>query len=77
MLSIKECRQLLGDESSGLSDREVTELRDQLYAVARLFIETPLPEAVLERAAIVEHDGGIQFEEAIRRALADPATTVN
>ncbi len=38
MISTERCRALLG--SADVTDREVGELREQLYSLARLFIES-------------------------------------
>ena len=38
MLSIEECRRLLG-ESCPMSDKELTQVRDQLYLIADLAID--------------------------------------
>jgi len=44
MLSVKNCRQILGLESDNLSEREIEALRHQLYCLATLtvarFVET-------------------------------------
>ena len=47
MLSIGECRKYLSDETSGtLSDHEVMALRDALYGLAGLAVETMRRKAV-------------------------------
>jgi len=39
MLSIRQCRELLGDEASGLSDEELEVTREQIYSLAALTID--------------------------------------
>lgn len=36
MLSIKKCREILGDEAINMADEELTELREQLYNMVEL-----------------------------------------
>ena len=36
MISIKECRELLGEKGMTLSDEEILEIRNFLYALARI-----------------------------------------
>jgi len=38
MLSLEECRKILGDQARGLSDAELDHLRQQLYGVADIAI---------------------------------------
>lgn len=38
MLSLEECRKILGDEARGLSDAELDHLRQQLYGFADVAI---------------------------------------
>ena len=44
MLSIARCRSILGPQFETLSDEDVHDLRDQLYAIARLAILSHAPE---------------------------------
>ncbi len=82
MLSVVRCRELL--RGGGGSDAEIERLRDALYALANVAIdlhqEHRLPhalrllpseqrDAVGERAAIVEFEGGLRRDEAERRAV--------
>jgi hypothetical protein len=83
MISVEECRGLLGG-AEGWPDDEVRALRDQLYALAVAVITVstlhPVGAAnddrltdderadVEERAAILEHDGGLPRSAAERIA---------
>lgn len=39
MLSIRQCRELLGKEASGISDEELAVIREQIYSLAALTID--------------------------------------
>ncbi len=83
MLSIQRCREILGADAPD-SNEGIEALRDELYVVARVWLEagspraalsalaqtTADPEALEERAAIMEFDGGLSRAEAERRVLA-------
>jgi len=86
MLSIGRCRELLGDDLRDRTDGEVAGLLDELYAVARavaaqvpdpdvrrrVWSELPADERadIIERAAIMEYDGGLTRDAAERAAIA-------
>ncbi len=42
MLSLPECKQLLGDEAENMTDGEVERLRDDLYSVADVLVDVCL-----------------------------------
>ena len=42
MLNLSESREILGDASSQLSDEEVIAIRDSVYALAGIFVDTLL-----------------------------------
>jgi len=39
MLSVERCREILGDKAASMTDAQIEEARDQLYALARIVIE--------------------------------------
>ena len=39
MVSIGECRRLLGGDAAGLTDEEVAEVREELYRLARIAVD--------------------------------------
>jgi hypothetical protein len=49
LISIARCRELLGDEADGLSDREVDLIRQHADAMAHIIVEM-----FLERGATLE-----------------------
>ncbi len=94
MLSIEECRRILGGGFEG-SDGELENLRRSLYGIANGLVDAyrrngvpPAPvevseigdaivdlpvdiqEVVLERAAIMEFEGGVSRDKAERYSLA-------
>ena len=44
MISLDECRKILGDEARGLSDADLDHLRQQLYGLADIAITRYLTE---------------------------------
>ena len=42
MISLEECRKLLGDAAHGLSDAELEHLRQQAYGLADIALRTAL-----------------------------------
>ena len=57
--SIERCRELLGAESSGLSDEEIEAVRDQTNSLARAIIDTYLDQQRQERARATDERGSI------------------
>jgi len=70
-IPLDACRKLL---PPGLSDREVLEARDQLYLLAEFVVslapDRAAREALSERAAIMEYDGGLSRGDAENEAVA-------
>jgi hypothetical protein len=58
-LSIERCRELLGAESSGLSDEEIDAGRDQTNALVREIIDIYLDQQRQERARATDERGSI------------------
>jgi hypothetical protein len=54
--SIERCRELLGAESSGLSDEEIEAVRDQTNALARVIIDIYLDQQRQARVREVATD---------------------
>ena len=81
-LPLDECRHIVGP-GCGLADADLLEVRDQLYALARVMCRVDLPQVgvgspplsadertdVDERAAILEFDGKLPRETAERLAI--------
>jgi hypothetical protein len=42
MLSIKECKEILGNEAKELTDQEILEMRDFISILAEILIESTL-----------------------------------
>jgi hypothetical protein len=42
MLTLKECKEILGDEAKELNDQEITEMIDWLSVFAEILIESTL-----------------------------------
>ena len=55
MLSIVRCREILGTQCP-LSDEEVKELRDQLYAVAEIALDANRRNTATQTALVAEPD---------------------
>ena len=73
MLSLTECRRLLGPNSPE-SDERLTEIRDQLHDLARVIVEASnerFDYEAQERAAIHEFEGHADRRTADRMALLD------
>ena len=51
MLNVRESREILGKASAELSDEEVIAIRDQVYALAGIFVDTLLDA----RAAVAKN----------------------
>jgi hypothetical protein len=49
MISLEECRKLLGDAAHGLSDAELEHLRQQTYGLADIALRTALARMDKER----------------------------
>lgn len=47
MLTIERCRQILGERAQNLTDKEVEELRDRVYALADVSLEQALKQLLL------------------------------
>ena len=45
MLTVMECRRLLGPAGEGLSDAEILEIRDTFRELAEIALETLVPQA--------------------------------
>ena len=43
-LTLEQCRQMLGNEAEGMTDKEVEELRDTLTSLAHTLIDSYLRE---------------------------------
>lgn len=83
MLSLSRCREVLAGESARLSDEQVTQLRDQLYALAETAVQlahmTPpvdfsLAAASLTtevRADVEERAAIIEFDGRLSRDQAE------
>jgi hypothetical protein len=85
MLSLDNCRDLLGCDGEELDAADLESIRDQLYSVARLTLErsptssgqestfkdalTFFPQ--LERESIEERAAVIEFEGKLRREVAE------
>ena len=39
MIPIQKCREVLGDQATGMTDEELTELRQQLYGMVELIFD--------------------------------------
>jgi hypothetical protein len=57
LFSIERCRELLGAESSGLSDAEIEAVRDQTNALVRVIIDIYLDQQREERAHATDERG--------------------
>jgi hypothetical protein len=55
LLSVSDCRHLLGTAGAGLADTDVVRLRDQLYAIAEI--------------ALLQHERSVAEREAALRLL--------
>lgn len=44
MLTVKQCRQILGERSKNMTDEQVVQLRDALHAFANILIDKRLSE---------------------------------
>jgi hypothetical protein len=71
-LSIDACREKL-PANVALSDQELLKRRDEMYAFAE-FVVSCAPavaarEAIAERAAIMEYDGQMCREDAVKAAV--------
>jgi len=85
MLSLDNCRDLLGCDGEELNDADLQSVRDQLYSVARLTLEKSPISSVeestfkdalaffpqLERESIEERAALIEFEGKLRREVAE------
>jgi hypothetical protein len=86
LLSLPACRRLLGQAAEGVSDVELTRLRDQLYVVARCAVAVferstsdtgeltalaCLPAAA--REAVEERAAIVQFDAHLPRGMATRA----
>jgi hypothetical protein len=76
-LSLDRCRSVLPPSTTDqVDDLQVTSLRDHLYILADVVTELYVQfasrgelEELLERAAIVEFDGGLQASDAFASAV--------
>lgn len=51
-LSAQECREALGDAGGALSERELEQLRDQLYALAEIVFQNWSSETMHRRSSL-------------------------
>jgi hypothetical protein len=58
-LSIERCRELLGAESSGLSDEEVEAVRDQTNALIRVIVDIYLDQQQQEQDRATDERGSV------------------
>ena len=49
MLSIDECREILGEKAAGLSEDELAEIRDHFYWLADICIDMVCEDVQLEQ----------------------------
>lgn len=56
MLTIEQCRQILGEKAKNLSDKKVEEMRDCVYALADVSVEQALKEFLPNSFPSPPHD---------------------
>ena len=75
MLSIENCKRLLGSEVARLSEDELLSIRDQMYSLAGLVIDRFVRRSDSQPLAIDDHLSGI-LEEQQREVLEERAAVL-
>jgi hypothetical protein len=57
MLSISECRKLIGETAKDLSDEQVTEIRDALYELASIALDAAEEKRIEAESIPPESEG--------------------
>ena len=71
MLTILDCRRLLGAYSHGLSDSQIEDIREGFMEIAHLAVHAFKRDQQIEieeRAAVLEFDANLPREQAMRTA---------
>jgi hypothetical protein len=75
MLSLENCRSLLGADSERLEDGDLELLRDQLYCLARLSLEA-FSIVGDEKQSSTFHDALTLFEQSERECIEERAAVI-
>lgn len=75
MLSLENCRSLLGSDSEGLEDRDLELLRDQFYCLARLSLEA-FSNVGDEKQSPTFHDALTLFGQSERECIEERAAVI-
>ena len=75
MLSLENCRSLLGNDSEGLDESDLELLREQFYCLARLSLEI-FSNVGNQGQASAFQDALISFEQSERESIEERAAVI-